>query len=413
MPISIFNFPCGVLFRKRTVKNQDKAFGVEIEAEPREAGQNIFDRDYPRNYWDAKADGSLRNGGIEFASTIVTPDIVGPVFQEMREFIKWDLLSSTSPRTSVHVHLNFNTRPYLEVITFYALYVLIEDIITRYCGHSREGNIFAIESSKGMFLHNKIIHMITDQTVRGIDNNLRYSNINLASLGRFGTVEMRSMRGLTNPDEIIEWTEILQQLKNFIRGKTPKDLDTIFRRNPMELLPKPLLEWCGRVKFDWLGAMNSQYSLFYDLIGAHPTEWDMDDSACDFRNEPGLLAHTGFTEREAFNIDKGTWSVFVRGRVRENAPFNGVILNQPDFIPENPAPGPVRDRGRARPEQRVVIDEMGQVNAADQVLRDIPIEARGRTNFAVPNLVRNFEDANIDLGGANIARAIPDEDIER
>lgn len=404
MPTSIFNFPCSTLFRKKPTKTHDKAFGIEIEAEPKIPGDIIFDNGFIREWWDVKADGSLRNGGLEFVSTIVTPDVAGLVFEEMVKLIKWNLLSSTSPRTSVHIHLNFNTRPFLEVISFYALYVLLEDIITKYCGHSREGNIFAIESSKGMYLHNKLLRMISTQEVRSIDNNYRYSNINLASLGRFGTIEMRSMRGLTEHEDVINWVDILNGMRFSIRGKTPKNIDAQFQKAPEALVPKLLLDWCVKTKFDWLGSMNSQYSLFYDLIGSHPTEWDMNNPLCDFRNEPGLLAFSGYSEREAFQVNRDTWKNFTRNRPVANAPFNGVILNQPDFVPENPPPIPRRegraDRVRAIPAPQgweMAMFNQDQVQAAFDAInrRVVPMPAQPQRIWA------------------DEAPPMPDEDIEQ
>ena len=333
---SIFDFPCGVLSGKKLIKSHEKALGIEVEMEPVAAGTN-FVLDANPVYWTFKADGSLRNGGLEMVSCILTSSgDYNNALEEARSSVQWNLLSSTSPRTSVHVHVNFNNRPYLEVITMYSLYILLEDILTKYCGHSREGNIFAIESSKGLYVHEKLKKTIEEQQIKWIDGNYRYSNLNFASLPRFGTLEFRSMRGLTDVDSIKAWVGIITEMRDFCRGKTPKDLDLLFNTNPISLVPTELLSWCTKNKFNWIDAMTSQYSLFYDMVASHPTEWNMKDPQCDFRNEPGFLEAQGLTEKTSYQAHRDSYIRFIKNKENPAALFSGGILARPDF--EQPEP---------------------------------------------------------------------------
>lgn len=385
MPVSIFKFPCGVLFRKKLQKSHERAFGIEIEMEPKEQGRDYWGGDFPYSYWGFKPDGSLRNNGREMVSSILTPETLGAAFKEIRENVKWNLLSSTSPRTSIHVHLNFNNRPYMEVITFYSLYVLLEDILTKYCGHSREGNIFAIESSKGMYVHNFLKRNISTQEIRGIDNAYRYSAINMASLSRFGTVEMRSMRGLTNPDDILDWTNILLELREFCRNKTPADIAKVFETDPGSLLPKTLSLWCVDNKVRWLDMMTSQFSIFYDLIAEHPSQWDMENPACDFRNEPGLLEHFGIPEKEAYTASRDHLKNYLRGK-KDKLPFNGIILDRPDFDAPDGQQMP-RPRAPRAQEPNWAMDFADLVQPAGMRLGDIGMPAWARAGVAAREAV--------------------------
>jgi hypothetical protein len=90
------------------------------------------------------------------------------------------------------------------------------------------------------------------------------------------------MRGLTNIDEVFDWVTILVQIKKWCSGKTPNQIDF------SNLLPKELLDFCKDSGIDYQEKINSQLSLFYDLMSSHPTSWDFSNPNCDWRNTPGI-----------------------------------------------------------------------------------------------------------------------------
>jgi len=270
---------------KKHSKAYKDAFGVEIEVEPK---PNVRVLDIlPRNgayeaNWHTKADGSLRNGGYEIISKVMNEYEIDFAKATYNESFPWELFCTTSPRTSIHVHLNFSQNLLYEVITFYCHMLLIEDIIAEYSGKSRKGNLFALEAGKSLSNYNAVRDLVSKQDYRFVNNDNKYTSVNLESLMRLGTVEVRTMRGLTDIEDIFEWVQILLDIKKMCTHKTPAQIDF------QSLLPKALIDFCEERNIDYREKINSQLSLFYDLMSSHPTGWDFTNPKCDWRNADGL-----------------------------------------------------------------------------------------------------------------------------
>jgi hypothetical protein len=291
MTISLLTQKVSTIFGvKKHNKAYVDAFGVEIEIEPNNPSMRPSDF-FPQNeaytrYWSTKADGSLRNNGYEIISKVMNEFEIDQAKASYNESFPWRLFSTTSPRTSVHVHLNFSQNYLFEVITFFCHMLLIEDIVTEYCGKTRKGNLFALESGKSLSNYNNVKELISKQDYRFGNNDYRYTAINLESLSRLGTVEVRTMRGLTNIDEVFDWVTILVQIKKLCTNKTPNQIDF------SNLIPKELLDFCKDSGIDYQEKINSQLSLFYDLMSSHPTSWDFSNPNCDWRNTPGIKEYS-------------------------------------------------------------------------------------------------------------------------
>ena len=269
---------------KKHPKPYQDAFGVEIEVEPARGVRpnEILPVGELNNYWRTTSDGSLRNGGYEIISKVMNEHEIDNAKSLYNQSFPWQLFCTTSPRTSTHVHINFSQNYLYEVITFFCHMLLIEDIIAEYSGKSRKGNLFALEAGKSLSNYNNVRELVAKQDYKFLNNDYKYAAINLESLQRIGTVEVRTMRGLTDIDDIFEWVQILVEIKRMCTNKTPRDIDF------NNLLPKKLMEFCVEQGIDYQEKINSQLSLFYDIMSSHPTQWDFSNPKCDWRNSEGL-----------------------------------------------------------------------------------------------------------------------------
>jgi hypothetical protein len=333
MTISLLTQKVSTIFGvKKHNKTYVDAFGVEIEVEPNNPTMRPSDffsqnEAYTRN-WSIKSDGSLRNNGYEIISKVMNEYEIDQAKVSYNESFPWRMFSTTSPRTSVHVHLNFSQNYLFEVITFFCHMLLIEDIVAEYCGKTRKGNLFALESGKSLSNYNNVKELITKQDYRFGNNDYRYTAINLESLSRLGTVEVRTMRGLTNIDEVFDWVTILVQIKKLCTNKTPNQIDF------SNLLPKELLDFCKDSGIDYQEKINSQLSLFYDLMSSHPTSWDFSNPNCDWRNTPGIKEYCfiNWDRNVEILLSYDYYKKFKRNNTNQERPFEPrgplPVLNQ-------------------------------------------------------------------------------------
>jgi hypothetical protein len=195
-------------------------FGLELECEGKRVNFNRDGDGSILTNWNAVADGSLRdthgqacewvfNGPADYNKSV---NRVHELFDYLDER---DARFVTSNRTSTHVHFNMGDKNVYQLVNMYILFTVFEDILDRYCGEDRNGNLFCLSSrhaeaqldwAEQMFLHQHVIH---------IPDNNRYCSFNMASLTKFGTVEFRGMRGLDNRQDVLDWLSILKDFTSY------------------------------------------------------------------------------------------------------------------------------------------------------------------------------------------------------
>jgi hypothetical protein len=196
-------------------KNVNGEIGIEFECEPVQ-GASL----YPFNcdYWSVKADGSLRGGAewvlrqpIPFPALKVAIDDF--FYNSKRHGQK---LSDDSIRTSIHVHVNAQLFTLVQIYTILTAYFLVENLLVRFSGKTREGNLFCLRARDADFTISSIRDSLTQGTFINHfrDHNVyKYGALNLSALARFGSFEFRSMRGYySDPKFIIGWIEALYSL---------------------------------------------------------------------------------------------------------------------------------------------------------------------------------------------------------
>jgi hypothetical protein len=110
----------------------------------------------------------------------------------------------------------------LNVLPFYQnrlaslleLWFICEELLSLYCGEHRAGNLFCIRAKDGPGIVTTIQEWFRNKGQFGLNNaeGLHYSALNMAALYKFGSVEVRTMRGLTDAESIKTWVRILRKL---------------------------------------------------------------------------------------------------------------------------------------------------------------------------------------------------------
>lgn len=220
------------LYNKANTKGD---VGLELEVEGKNLPINFLS-----NYWRSEPDGSLRYGGVEYIHTNPIP--IDKVSESLDEWIdnlqrKGSVLYD-SERTSVHSHMNVQNKTLNEVITGCISYYILENVLMKYAGPSRETNLFCLPLKQSK---NQIKAL--DNLSKGLvisTNQFKYSALNLTAIGKYGSVEQRGMRGYYDCDFLDEWVKNLYN----IFEQAPKHF-----KNPVEAFDY----FYGRQFKDYLG----------------------------------------------------------------------------------------------------------------------------------------------------------------
>lgn len=201
---------------------QKGLFGVEIEVE----GVNL-----PREItgWTVTEDGSLR-GDESFEYVMPRPlDLKGVrnslnALEEAYAACDSDVVESV--RAGVHVHVNVQDFTVKQLFTFATCYYLLEDLLIRWCGEYREGNLFCLRTKDAEYVLFALVDAIQNKNMKYLANeNIRYASMNFNSLFKYGSLEFRAMRGTSDLNAIYKWTEILSELRdNFTKFKDPAEV---------------------------------------------------------------------------------------------------------------------------------------------------------------------------------------------
>lgn len=198
--------------------------GIEIELE---AGYKRSIGAYVSSpHWDMKGDGSLRYNGVELVSRPVGGASLDAALTDLSKILA-SLNATASMRTSVHCHVDFTNSDMKEVCQFLCGFALFECILFSASGKDRYWNMYSPGLSfcyNQVRLANEIVQLCTKEDFDGVRQKVhtwnKYSGINLRSLEVFGTVEVRSHSGTTEPEEVREWVKMLLQLREYTRTRT-------------------------------------------------------------------------------------------------------------------------------------------------------------------------------------------------
>lgn len=215
------------------LRKTEGEIGVEIEYE----GRNL--PLYPDKWWRVTGDGSLRGNAAEFVFDGPLPQNKVPTaisyLKKMFEDNGYNPNNMpTSDRCGVHVHINCQQMSVREVFNFIILYLIFEDLLVKWCGKTREGNLFCMRARDAESFVSSMRKSIQETTFDPMyGDEFRYASINVGSLFKYGSLEFRAMRTPDNFDEICNWVDILCRLKRVSQDfKEPVEFVGALSGNP-------------------------------------------------------------------------------------------------------------------------------------------------------------------------------------
>src|SRR3990167_3371612 len=200
--------------------------GIEIEVE----GKNLYTG--KMDYWKPTHDGSLRgNEALEYIlSSPIKRKEIPKVLKYIKEiWTKFDCnIDDRSPRTSVHIHVNVQELSFTNIISYFCLYSIFEDILVKFCGPDREGNLFCLRLKDADYILDHLVKIIKAERLDWLNSNtIRYASINMSAIAKYGSIEFRAMRGTTNIKLIQTWIYMLLRLKDqALMFEKPSDIVT-------------------------------------------------------------------------------------------------------------------------------------------------------------------------------------------
>lgn len=189
--------------------------GIEIEVE----GQNL---PYLEKFWLNEQDGSLR--GQESREYVLAKPLS---LKEARlalayldaQYKAHGTVVDDSVRAGVHVHVNVQDLNMIELYNFMTLYLILEEVLVKWCGPHREGNLFCLRAGDADFLIGQLQNVAESRNFHELHSDqLRYSSMNVKALGTYGSLEFRAMRGTRDLDLIYQWASVLVGLRDLAKG---------------------------------------------------------------------------------------------------------------------------------------------------------------------------------------------------
>ncbi len=191
-----------------------KHIGIEIEME----GENLQGNFH--KWWAAVGDGSLRGAALEYVLRV--PCERGKVMQRLT-YLQDSLKHAgsklePSDRCGVHIHVNCQDLTSQEVINFAILYLIFEDILVKWCGEQREGNLFCLRASDADRIIQGLVRCRQDDSLNHMQRDeYRYGAINLSAIQKYGSVEFRAMASPKNFESINTWAQMLLKVQDASR----------------------------------------------------------------------------------------------------------------------------------------------------------------------------------------------------
>lgn len=219
--------------------------GMELEVEAKVPLPQINEKK-----WRSKADNSLRGHSMEYCTS--EPVGLGDKLLERLTYLCDKLREPglgtivDNPRTSFHVHNNVTAWTPVQVWTGACAYWLFENVLTKWADSgtkTREGNSFALRLNDAEAVIPTILRDLRypEAPFKTVDNDkVRYMGLNLTAVRRFGSLEVRPMRGTIDSFALFTWTTEINGLLN--AAKEFKDpaalLDYCYHQGPEVLLTR-------------------------------------------------------------------------------------------------------------------------------------------------------------------------------
>ena len=249
--------------------------GLEFEVEGRDLPEAVTG--FKTTY-----DDSLRGESYEYVTDgPVDRDQVALTLMHLESAIH-DLGSEVhkSYRTSTHVHINVQELTMAQVFNMVTLYLMFEEYLVKFCGKDREGNLFCLRMTDAEGLIPMVcMHAASGNWQSLVNSDIRYAAINLCALGKFGSLEFRSLEGTDDWNKVKDWVKLLLCLRDYA-VTVAQPLDIINRISALG--PKGLAQDVFGEMLDVIPLEGSwEEVVFYSMRRiqeiAHCRKWLVDD----------------------------------------------------------------------------------------------------------------------------------------
>jgi hypothetical protein len=188
-----------------------------------------------------------------------------------------------SRRTSVHVHVNVQEKRILDLYNIISCYWIVEPLLIAYSGPHRRGNNFCLSSTEAEGVVFDLCAGAADerhfQGMFGEEN--RYGAMNIAAIGKYGSLEFRSMRGVYDSPTLRNWINVIYDLTWKACGfKNPFDILSFMSRSGedafLELLFPPAFIHDAKKAYgdNWRDAMREGAMSVLELANSRES-WDI------------------------------------------------------------------------------------------------------------------------------------------
>ncbi|MGI0013735.1 MAG: amidoligase family protein, partial [Nitrososphaera sp.] len=172
--------------------------------------------------WTFHRDNSLRNKGLEFVFR--TPAGGKEIVRRLdgvEAFLKDQKQNpSTSNRTSVHVHVDAGNCDINQLYKWILIYAIYEPLLFAVFAPDRENSNFCVPMYASSEIREAVRLLKNASWKKFIDKirlgeQRRYAALNLDAVRKFGTLEFRHLGGEYRAGPIIQWVNLLLQMKQW------------------------------------------------------------------------------------------------------------------------------------------------------------------------------------------------------
>jgi hypothetical protein len=218
VPGQQINHPC---YTGGIVKGGDVGLELEIEGLNLPSGGNVADIVASnRAYWRAIADGSLRNGGVEYVLSRPIPikevrKMVDGLFSRFAQLP--DCRIKNTNRCSTHVHVNASDLKVNQVTSAIALWCTFQTCLIKWNGIERVSNHYCLSTRDEESMLQAWLNYLRNGYIPTIRNNqnLKYTALNILPLFSQGSLEFRAGGPPNSPDKVVWWTKICNAIVRY------------------------------------------------------------------------------------------------------------------------------------------------------------------------------------------------------
>lgn len=361
--------------------------GIEIEVEGRNLPRVIkYISPETGVVWTNHDDGSLRGENNEY----VTGGAIK--IAEVEPMVKalWDAFEAQgskvkmSNRCSTHVHVNCGILTPKPITSLIALYGILEEAVTNWCGPDRVSNPFCLRMKDSRTSLEMWEELCTGENAVFEKHRNKYNALNLEPLWKQGSVEFRPMRGAEGPEHVIGWVRLLWALREAARTRYQNPLtlamqvsargvraliEEIIEENALGDTWKSIVEHPANGNLDNL--LREGFLIVQPLLFS--TQWDVvEDREEEGYMEPDVFEKAKIAERiERFNnpeenAELGNMNVNEFIDAEEDAPVPRAMWVEPVAAAPRHAPARALPDDRRRRAERFLMEHPELRPAEDQ-----------------------------------------------